>query len=76
MIRRGKFILFVEYVFVDAAYRDRGVGKQLMLYIDRLAKDKNAETIKLSTNKDAKGVHQFYEKMGYRNTDWLMRKDI
>lgn len=75
MIRRGKHILFIEYVFVHESYRSRGVGKQLMSFIDEYAKNKHAETIKLGTRKTAT-IYQFYEKQGYHHTDLLMKKDL
>ena len=56
-------ILYVSTVFVDEAYRGRGLGTKLLEEVERQARELGARLIRLDTF-DWQGVG-FYEKLGY-----------
>ena len=57
-------ILYVSTVFVEEAWRRKGIGAQLIREMERRASDMGVNTIRLDTfNWQGK---EFYEAMGYR----------
>lgn len=56
-------IVYVSMVFVDEAYRQQGIGKQLMHELEKQARQKGAKWIRLDTF-DFQGK-AFYEALGY-----------
>lgn len=56
-------ILYVSTVFVDKAYRGKGIGKKLMEELEKRAANLGANTIRLDTF-DWQGFN-FYKKLGY-----------
>ena len=57
-------ILYVSTVFVDAAYRRKGYGTQLIQEMERRAKELGANTIRLDTF--SWQGKEFYEALGYQ----------
>ena len=54
---------FLDLLYVDAAYRNRGIGRQLLTAAERFASDRQLVGVRLDTaDFQARG---FYEKMGY-----------
>ena len=56
-------ILYVSTLFVDEKYRRKGIAKQLILEMEKRAKDMGVNTIRLDTF-DWQGK-EFYEALGY-----------
>lgn len=50
---------------VDENYRDRGLGRQLLLQIEQWASQQGCENVYLRSNIIRKQAHVFYKKMGY-----------
>ena len=50
---------------VKKEYRNKGIGKSLIKYIEEYAKHKKINGIVLSSRKQRNESHIFYEKMGY-----------
>ncbi|MDA2922838.1 GNAT family N-acetyltransferase [Patescibacteria group bacterium AH-259-L07] len=64
----------IENVVTDGSKRGTGIGKQIVLYLLELAKQRNCYKVILSCNKR---IVVFYEKCGFRKTkSALMRIDI
>ena len=57
-------ILYVSTVFVDAAYRRKGYGTQLIQEMEKRAKELGANTIRLDTF--SWQGKEFYEALGYQ----------
>ena len=57
-------ILYVSTVFVDAAYRRKGYGTQLIREMEQRAKELGANTIRLDTF--SWQGKEFYEALGYQ----------
>ena len=57
-------ILYIDILWVDEKYRNKGYASTLLSDVERMAKEKNCTISHLSTyDFQAKG---FYEKLGYR----------
>lgn len=52
---------------VDKSCRRCGIGKQLMEYIEKWARQKNCDAVLLRSNILCKKAHIFYQKIGYVN---------
>ena len=70
----GKVII-IEDLIVKHEFKRKGIGKELMKFVEDYAKKKKIKSIYFSTNKDAEAVG-FYEKIGYvkSNKTIFMRK--
>ncbi|WP_323814235.1 GNAT family N-acetyltransferase [Cellvibrio sp. NN19] len=55
----------VENVVVSGDYLRKGIGKQLMEYIESLCLEKNCSKIMLQTNNKNHGARDFYSALGY-----------
>lgn len=58
----------VENVVVDEEYRDEGVGRALMREALRRARAAGAYKLTLSSNAEREGAHEFYRKLGLKET--------
>jgi ribosomal protein S18 acetylase RimI-like enzyme len=54
------------WIAVKKKYQSRGIGKELMRFIENYAKKKGFRKIFLYTNEKMKGVRRFYENLGYK----------
>lgn len=66
-------ILYVSTVFVDEEYRGKGIGKQLMLEMEKQARAMGANMIRLDTF-DWQGK-EFYEALGYETVGHYKNQD-
>lgn len=55
----------VEQVFVKDEERKHGLGKNIMIKVEELAKKDGVFEIRLNSEIDNKSAHSFYEKIGY-----------
>ena len=67
--------IHIEGLIVDKCYRSRGIGKQLMLHVEEIAKQLSPVILDLTSGvRRAKdGSHDFYKTLGYGN-DGAMAK--
>lgn len=56
---------FISYVAVSENYRKQGIGKQLVDYLRKIAKDKGCNTLELTSADYREGAHHFYESLGF-----------
>lgn len=66
LVKDCRPFMVVENVVVSASSRGRGVGKALMLELERIARAKDCAYIILVSGAQRKDAHAFYEGMGYR----------
>jgi ribosomal protein S18 acetylase RimI-like enzyme len=59
----------VEDVVVDEASRGRGVGEALVSEALRLARERGARTVDLTSNPGRAAANRLYEKLGFRRRD-------
>ncbi|MFP4111764.1 MAG: GNAT family N-acetyltransferase [Candidatus Woesearchaeota archaeon] len=56
----------VYWLAVKKKYQKQGIGKKLMEFVERHAKDNGFRKVCLYTGKDMDGARKFYEKIGYK----------
>ncbi len=65
---RGGRAALVENVHVAESARNKGVGREMMLWAIARAKEKGCARVQLTTNKARTNAHRFYERLGFRAT--------
>jgi GNAT superfamily N-acetyltransferase len=61
----GGLFCVVESVRVRSDLRSRGYGADLMREVERIARERGAARIELTTNAHRERAHTFYERLGY-----------
>ena len=61
---RGQPGIFVQDLYVDAAYRGRGIGEALLRAVARRGKAKGAGYLRLSVDIENRKAQAFYERLG------------
>ncbi|NLG83712.1 MAG: GNAT family N-acetyltransferase [Firmicutes bacterium] len=56
----------VEDLVVEAAYRGRGIGRQMMEYAFARCKEAGCYKMALSSNLKREAAHGFYERLGFK----------
>jgi ribosomal protein S18 acetylase RimI-like enzyme len=56
---------WIEDVVVDSSARGRGVGEALTLAAVKLAKERGARTVDLTSRRSRQAAHRLYEKAGF-----------
>jgi ribosomal protein S18 acetylase RimI-like enzyme len=60
---------WIEDVVVDGSARGRGVGEALTLAAVKLAKERGARTVDLTSRRSRQAAHRLYEKAGFHVRD-------
>lgn len=55
----------IESVYVDAKWRNKGIGTAMMQWVIEFAKTRRCRRIQLTTNKLRKNAHRFYQSLGF-----------
>ncbi|GAF64664.1 putative acetyltransferase [Bacillus sp. TS-2] len=58
----------IEGVRVDKNHRSKGIGEKLFKEAILLSKKANCSMVQLTTDKQRKDVHRFYEKLGFETS--------
>lgn len=74
--RRGATRAHVESVRVADDERGRGVGTDLMRWIEAWARDRGAALVQLTTDKRRLDAHRFYERLGYTASHEGMKRQL
>lgn len=62
---------FMNMIWIDEDYRGTGIGKKVVLYWEKLMKQKGFERVMTSTQANEDAQH-FYRKLGYRDAGCLL----
>jgi GNAT superfamily N-acetyltransferase len=65
---RGRPYAVAENVVVDAELRSSGYGEVLMRHLLAVARSAGCYKLSLTSNKQRKDAHRFYERLGFRAT--------
>lgn len=70
---------YLEGIIVRSDLQHKGIGKQLMIYLESLAEKENCPYVKLEVFKENTKSIEFYEHIGYKKRgqswgSWFMRK--
>ncbi len=63
-------------LFVDERSRRRGIGRALMAFAERLARERGSPRIVLVTGFDNPGAQAFYRRIGFEDHGLQMTKDL
>ena len=66
----------VESVRVDARFRGRGIGQELMKWAIERARRENCVSMQLTTNSERKDAHRFYENLGFKGSHLGMKLSL
>lgn len=64
----GSMRMMIESVRVKDTMTGKGIGTKMMEYAVERAKKKNCRIVQLTTDKQRKDAHRFYEKLGFKAT--------
>lgn len=65
----------ISYFSVDEKSRSSGIGKQMEVYCEKIARERNCDRIELHCNFTRKDAHRFYDRQGYTESPkYLMKK--
>lgn len=73
-MRYGYFwdnIPFMNMIWIDEEFRDRGVGNKVVLFWEEQMKQKGFNMVMTSTQAD-EGAQHFYRKLGYQDAGCLL----
>ena len=68
--------LFVYDLVTKASYRDRGYGKEMMLYLNDIAKMFQCERLALTSGLQRENAHRFYESDGFEKKSYAFVKEV
>ena len=66
----------VDHVCIEEAFRNQGLGSQLMAWIENYVREKGYETIELNTYVENILSHKFYQKEGYKKLGFHFLKSL
>lgn len=73
---RGGERVTIESVRVAKSLRGSGVGSQMMQEAIRIARERGARLVQLSTNREREAAHRFYERLGFVASHIGMKLDL
>ena len=71
----GKIAEIMEFS-VDADYRHKGIGKAMLTFAKRMAKENECTQIEVACNRLRQDAHCFYEREGLQNTHYRFSKAL
>ncbi len=66
LVKQCRPFLVIENVIVASSVRKQGVGRELMLAIEQLGRERNCYYTMFVSGAQRKAAHQFYESLGYQ----------
>jgi len=66
----------LDHVFIEDAYRNKGLGSQFVNWIQGYVKLKGCEAIELNAYIDNEPSHKFYERDGFQKLGYHFVKEI
>ena len=73
---KGRPYYLVDYVCVDSAYRNLGIGYMMMDKVLEIASNDKALYIELTSRKERAAAHHLYEKCGYEKRDSVIFRRV
>lgn len=73
---KGRPYYLVDYVCVDSAYRNLGIGYMMMDKVLEIASNDKALYIELTSKKERVAAHHLYEKCGYEKRDSVIFRRV
>ncbi len=73
---REEIRIYVNEIHVDEAYRNRGIGKQLLLAIECMAKERGYGALYIHAEGNNDGAIRLYQNEGYEIERIQLRKEL
>lgn len=73
---REEFRIYVNEIHVDEAYRNRGIGKQLLHEVEDMARERGYGAIYIHTEGNNIGAIRLYQNEGYEVERIQLRKEL
>ena len=73
---KGRPYYLVDYVCVDSAYRNLGIGYMMMDKVLEIASNDKALYIELTSRKERVAAHHLYEKCGYETRESVIFRRV
>lgn len=72
------FVVQINALVTKREHQGKGVGKQLMAHVERLAKDRGANTLYLTSGikPEREAAHAFYKHLGFQVTGYRFVKNL
>jgi ribosomal protein S18 acetylase RimI-like enzyme len=65
----GGRVAFVTDLYLDPAYRRRGIGTEIMKQLEQFCRDRGIKTIELQAERRNRAALSFYRRRGFRRHD-------
>lgn len=75
-LQHGKVWGLIDNVVVPKDFRRKGIGSKLTRFLINFAKEKDCYKIILSSRFTRRGVHQFWQKLGFKKHGFAFRMDL
>lgn len=66
----------IGYFSVDKAFRSKGIGREMEMHIEKLAREKNCDRIEVHCHDRRKDAHRFYFRQGYVESPKYLMKSL
>jgi diamine N-acetyltransferase len=72
---------FIDELYIAEEHRRRGIGRQAMKFVERVASERSVNALHLEVSRDNTAAVEFYRRTGYADhgrylmTKWLDRKE-
>lgn len=76
VVRYPRPIMEIDELYVVQEFRKQGIGKQLVEFIEHLAKEKNCCRVYIASHARFETAHKFYEGLGYNKYGLHFYKDL
>ncbi|MGQ9719876.1 MAG: GNAT family N-acetyltransferase [Candidatus Jordarchaeum sp.] len=72
----GGKVAIIEDLIVKEQFRNKGIGKKLVEFVEQKLKKEGIKVIELSSDFHRTQAHQFWEKMGYAKLAYQFRRSL
>ena len=66
----------IQELFIHPAHRNKKIGQQLLLEVERFAQENGWVSLEVTCNKVRLDTHRFYKKAGFTNTHLKFTKEL
>lgn len=70
LLHHLNYVYEIQELYVDAAYRDKGIGRLLIGHLRELLKDKDYDMLEVACGFKRPESHVFYEQVGFSRTHY------
>lgn len=75
-MRKIKKYGFIDEIFIEEKYRGQKIGTKLMAELMGWFKLKKIKYVEFGVNSENKGAVRFYQKLGFKEYEKTMKKNI